>query len=247
MAAMTTAMLVRPDSSFASSVRSGGGLSSLRMRPPGLALRGSRLQVCMRREVRGGGSVCYRSAFVAPRFVVQRKSAIFGRGGIKESKRRSFVVRASGKSSEEGEDAEVFEKLEVTSESDVEILPSEHGGDDLSTVEVAEPLQFSDNFNSSEVVEMEVDVVHQSTRQQPKLVKILRRFGRFLNGLQDQEDAVLELSSTIKQKQQKKGRWDPLGFLNGSTLSVTEKLRDKVFNGLRRAEDDFFAVSGMLH
>lgn len=243
MAAMTTAMLVRPDSSFASSVRSGGGHSSLRMRSPGLALRGSRVQVRLRRDVRGGGSVCYRSAFVAPRSVVQRKSAIFGRGGIKESKRRSFVVRASEKFSEGGEDAEASEKLEVTSGSDVEILPSEHDGDDLSTVEVAEPSQFSD---SSEVVEMEVDVVHQSTRQQPKLVKILRRFGRFLNGLQDQEDAVLELSSTIKQKQQKKGRWDPLGFLNGSTPSLTEKLRDKVFSGLRRAEDDFFAFSSQL-
>lgn len=250
MAGTTSAMLVRPDSNFVSCVRSGGH-ASLRMRAPGLALRGSRVQVCLRREVRGGNSLCFRSAFLAPRFVVQRKSAVFGRGGIREFKRHSFVVRAGGKSLEEGEEVgvgEAFEKLEESSGSGVEILPSEHGSDNLSAVEdieVTEPSRFSVNLNSSfDSVELEVDVVHQSTRQQPKLVKFLRKFGRFLNGLQDKEDAMLELSSSTKQK---KLRWDPLGFLNGSTPSVTEKLRNKVFDGLRRAEDDFFAVRGILH
>lgn len=252
MAGTTSAMLVRPDSNFMNCVRSGGGHASLRMRAPGLALRGSRVQVCLRREVRGGGFLCYRSAFLAPRIVVQRRPAVFGRGGIREFKRRSFVVRAgAGGDLEEGEDVgsrEVFEKLEGSSGSEVEILAAEHGRDDLLTVEeieVPELSRFSDNSNSSfDGVELEVDVVHQSTRQQPKLVKFVRKIVRVLNGLKDKEDAVLELSSSAKEKNL---RWNPLGFLNGSTPSVTEKLRNKVFNGLRRAEDDFFAVRGILH
>lgn len=209
------------------------------------------MQVCLMREVRGGGSLCFRSAFLSPRFVVQRRPAVFGRGGIREFKRRSVVVRSgAGGNLEEGEDVVSgadIEKLQRSSGSEVEVLPADNDADNFLTVEeieVSEPSRLSDNLNSSfDGVEVEVDVVHQSTRQQPKLVKIVRKIVRAFNGLKDKEDAVLELRSAKKTKL----RWDPLGFLNGSTPSITEKLRDKVFNGLRRAEDDFFTVRGIFH
>ena len=247
MAASTSAMLVRPDANSVSFVRSVGENGSLRMRPQGLALRRSKVQVCLRREVSVRASVRYRSAFLAPMRVVVRRRPVYGNAGTREFKSLgSSMVRAgAGGSLEDGADdgsGEARKELDESLESEVERLAAEdHAHENLLTVEEIEVpglSQFSDTVDSDSV-EVEMDVVHQSTRQQPKLVKILRKIVRFLSGVKDKEDALLELSSSAKQK---KLRWNPLGFLNGSTPSATEKLRAKVFNGLRRAEDDFFAV-----
>jgi hypothetical protein len=242
MHSMAASTLVRPDGSFVSLVRSGGGHGSLRIRPQGLALRGSRVQVCLR--VRA--SVRYRSAFLAPVRVVGQRS-VLGNAAIREFKSLgSSVARAGARGDLEdvagAGSGKARKELDEVLGSEVEILAADHsdGLENLVTVEEIEVpglSQFSDNIDSD--VELEMDVVHQSTRQQPKLVKFLRKIVRFLSGVQEKEDTTIELSSSDKQK---KLRWNPLGFLNGSTPSATEKLRAKVFNGLRRAEDDFFAV-----
>ncbi|KAG0602584.1 hypothetical protein M758_10G025100 [Ceratodon purpureus] len=251
MAASTSAMLVRPDANSVSFVRSVGEHGSLRMRPQGLALRRSKVQVCLRRKVCVRASVRYRSVFLAPMRVVVRRRPVYGNAGIREFKSLgSSMVRAgAGGNLEDVADdgsGEARKELDESLESEVERLAAEdHAHENLLTVEEIEVpglSQFSDTVDSDSV-EVEMDVVHQSTRQQPKLVKILRKIVRFLSGVKDKEDALLELSSSAKQK---KLRWNPLGFLNGSTPSATEKLRAKVFNGLRRAEDDFFAFSSQL-
>lgn len=246
MAASTSAMLVRPDANSVSFVRSCGGHGSLRMRPRGLALRGSKAQVCLSRKLRVRASVRYRSAFLALMRVVVQRRPVFENAVIREFKGLgSSVVRAgAGGNLEDVADdgsGEARKELdEISLGSEVEILAAEdHAHENLMTaeeIEVPGLSIFSDNIDSE--VELEMDVVHQSTRQQPKLVKFLRKIVRFLSGVKEKEDALLELSSA----KQKKLRWNPLGFLNGSTPSATEKLRAKVFNGLRRAEDDFFAV-----
>jgi hypothetical protein len=250
MAALPSAMLVRPDARFGD-LRGGGGGGGRAWRAPGVALRASRVQFAVRREVRvrAGALVAYRSAFLARALVVDRRLDVFGHGAIGGNRRSSFVVRAAaagagqgfGEVEEDvGSEGVLEEKADWSFGSEV---AAEAGRDDLVTVEEIEvpgPSGFSDGSVASfEDAELETDVVHQSTRQQPELVKFLRKVWRALQGLKEKEDAVLELSSSMKEK---KLRWNPLGFLNGSTPSATEKLRNKVFDGLRRAEDDFFTV-----
>ena len=237
MASLPSAMLVRPGN-----LKTGGvGRACVRVRAPGVALRGSRVMIAVRREV-------YRSGFLPRGLVVQqRRPAVFGRGAIVSDKRPSFVVRAAGENSqgveEDAGSREVFENSDGSSLSEAEILAPHDNLMTVEEIEVSGPSGFSENSVASfDDVELETDVVHQSTRQQPKLVKFLRKVWRALQGLKEKEDAVLELSSSVKDK---KLRWNPLGFLNGSTPSATEKLRNKVFDGLRRAEDDFFAVCGV--
>lgn len=243
MAVSTSTLVVRSDANFVNFVRSDGGHRSLRMRLQGLALRGSKVQVCLRREVRVRDSRRYRSAFIAARVVVHRRP-VLGNVPIGEFKRGSSIVRGGARGdSEEVEDdgsGEARREWGLSLGNDVEILAADDGCKNLLAVEETEVSglsQFIDTIHSD--VELDMDVVYQSTRQQPALVKFLRKVLLFLSGLKDKEDITVELSSSAKQK---KHRWNPLGFLNGSTPSATEKLRSKVFNGLRRAEDDFFAV-----
>lgn len=236
MAVLPSAMLVRPDACSVP-LRSGGS-GRAKLRVPGVAWRASRVQIAVRREVRGGA---YRSAFLARGLVAQRRPAVLAIG---VNRRRPFVVHAGagGVEEKDGGSRECFEEksLDRSFGREVEILAAENGDENLMTVEEIEVPGVSD---FSHDVELETDVVHQSTRQQPELVKYLRKIARSLQGLKEREDAVLELSSSVKEK---KLRWNPLGFLNGSTPSATEKLRNKVFDGLRRAEDDFFAVCSVV-
>lgn len=250
MAASPSAMLVRPDVVFGNCRSDGVVHVSLRVWPSGLALRGSRVQICVRREAKGRVSWSHRSALLSQRMTVQRRPVMFGRTVIRGGK-TSFVVHAGGTDDlgevEEVGSGKIFEeKLNMSLGIEAGNSAVEDGHDNLiiEEVENSRPSGFRGNSASSfGAIELETDVVHQSTRQQPAMVKFVRKLVRALSGLKEKEDALLELPSSVKQN---KIRWNPLGFLNGSTPSATKKLRTRVFDGLRRAEDDFFAFTSQL-
>lgn len=194
----------------------------------------------------------YRSAFLSERLLIERRPSL--RCALSSrNQRRPCIVRAIDKSKELNEGLAHSDDLIFVASDDDEILvkseargSSEHSDLEeapaaltVEEIEVPALAEFSEPVSLIEAVQSDTDEGYYSVRSPPKLVQLVKSAIRYLSGAPKKKDfAIQKFNSGNIEKL----RWNPLQIFGATRPSATDSLRRKIVDGLRRAEDDFFAV-----
>lgn len=193
----------------------------------------------------------YRSGFLSERLLIERRPSL--RCALSSrNQRRPCIVRAIDKSKELNEGSAHSDDVNFVARDDEVLVKSEARGSSehldieeapaaltVEEIEVPGLAEFSEHVSLIEAVQDDTDEGYYSVRKPPKLVQLVKSAIRHISGAPRKEDVVIQKSNSGNIE---KLRWNPLQIFGATRTSATDSLRRKIVDGLRRAEDDFFAV-----